>query len=254
MFKLNPNKSLGPDGLISGFYKSAWSILGEETTNAISQFFTNTDMPKATNSTILTLIPKFPGVTIIKDYRPISCCNTTYKVISKILVAKLKLLLPPIILPNQTTFIKGRLIIEKCMLASKLVLRYHKNLGPRKLTLKVDIDKAFDSLIWDFLTNCLTALNLPETYIRWIQECFTSPAYSVGINGMLHGYFKGTRGIRQGDPLSPYLFGLAMNILSQNLNDAAQNGTFQYHPKCEQSGLIHLCFADDLLFFSDGSS
>ncbi|KAL1189620.1 putative ribonuclease H protein [Cardamine amara subsp. amara] len=253
IFRLNQNKSPGPDGLTSGFYKSAWLILGAEVTNAISRFFNNPDMPRATNSTILTLIPKFPGATIIKDYRPISCCNTTYKAISKILVAKLKPLLPAIILPNQTTFIKGRLLIEKCLLASELVSGYHKNKGPKRLTMKVDITKAFDSLSWDFLFKCLTALNLPEIYISWIKACVTSPTYSVGINGRLHGYFKGTRGLRQGDPLSPYLFGLAMNILSQNLNDAAENGTFHYHPKCKESGLTHLCFVDDLLIFSDGS-
>lgn len=120
MFKLNPNKSPGHDGFTSGFYKSAWTVLGAEVINSISWFFTNPFMPKATNSTILPLIPKFLGATIIKDFRPISCCNTIYKVISKLLVAKLKPLLPNIILPNQTSFIKGRQLLES-LLASEIV-------------------------------------------------------------------------------------------------------------------------------------
>lgn len=211
-------------------------------------------MPRAVNATILTIIPKFPGATLIKDYRPISCCNTLYKLISKLLVTRLKPLLPKLILPNQTTFIKGRLLLENCLLASELVNGYHKNKGPKRVTLKINIAKDFDSITWDLLTECLHALQLLVIYINWLKECYTKISYSVSTNGRLHGFFKGSRGLRQGDPLSPYLFGLVMNILSQKLNDAAEEGKFNYHPKCQASGLTHLCFADDLLIFSDGSS
>lgn len=103
------------------------------------------------------------------------------------------------------------------------------------------------------MVQCLYALQPPEIYISWLKACFTTTSYSVCINGILHGFFKGTRGLRQVDPLSPYLFGLVMNILSQKLNDAAMDGKFYYHPKCKKSELTHLCFADDLLIFSDGS-
>lgn len=131
MFKLNPNKSPGPDGFTSRFYSCSWHILGREVTAAINNFFITGNLPTATNSTILTLIPKFPGASSIKDYRPISCCNTIYKVISKLLVSKLKLLLPEIILPNQSAFIKGRLLLENCLLASEIVSGDHKNKGPK---------------------------------------------------------------------------------------------------------------------------
>lgn len=145
MFKLNPNKSPGPDGLTSPFYSCSWHILGKEVTSAISKFFTTWNLPTATNSTILTLIPKFPGASSIKDYRHISGYNTTYKVIIKLLVSKLKLLLPHVILPNQSAFIKGRLLLENFLLASEIVSGDRKNKGPKRLTLKVDIAKAFDS-------------------------------------------------------------------------------------------------------------
>ncbi|XP_048634841.1 uncharacterized protein LOC125608411 [Brassica napus] len=253
MFRLNQNKSPGPDGFTSGFYKATWNILGSEVINAITLFFQTSTLPKATNSTILTLIPKFPGATIIKDYRPISCCNTLYKVISKLLVARLKPLLPAIILPNQTAFIKGRLLAENCLLAAEIVSGYHNHRGQKKLTLKIDIAKAFDSVRWDYLLACLKALNLPSDYIQWLSTCYSSPTFSVGINGRLHGFFNGTRGLRQGDPLSPYLFGIVINTLSQKLNEAAQSGLIGYHPNCKDSNLTHLCFADDLLIFTDGS-
>lgn len=136
---------------LQGFYKAVWTIIGPEVTNAITLFFQTSTLPKATNSTILTLLPKFPGASIIKDYRPISCCNTLYKVISKLLVARLKPLLPSIILPNQTAFIQGRLLAENCLLASEIVSGYHNQRSQKKLTLKIDIAKAFDSVRWDYL-------------------------------------------------------------------------------------------------------
>lgn len=90
MFKLNPNKAPGPDGLSSGFYKAAWGFLGEEVVGAILQFFNSSFLPASVNSTILTLVPKFPGASRVVDYKPISCLNTLYKVFSRLLVTRLK--------------------------------------------------------------------------------------------------------------------------------------------------------------------
>lgn len=113
LFRLNPNKAPGPDGLTSGFFRGAWDFLGSEVVNSISQFFVSGFLPTTCNSTILTLVPKRIGATMISDYRPISCLNTTYKVISRLLVARLKLILPELILPNQTAFIKKQIIAGK---------------------------------------------------------------------------------------------------------------------------------------------
>lgn len=94
VMKLNPNKSPGPDGLTSGFFKGAWSILGQEGVCSIQRFFITGFMPAAVNSTILSMVPKHPGASAVADYRPISCCSTLYKAVSKILVSKLKPILP----------------------------------------------------------------------------------------------------------------------------------------------------------------
>ncbi|CAA7017493.1 unnamed protein product [Microthlaspi erraticum] len=253
MFKLNPNKSSGPDGLTSGFYKSAWGILGDEVIASVSNFFVSSFMPASTNSTILTLVLKFPGASKISDYRPISCLNTLYKVVSKLLVARLKPILPDLILPNQTAFVKDRLLVENTVLAGELVNGYHKKGGTKKLTIKVDIAKAFDSVSWDFLFNCLEGLSIPNQFLHWLKSCICTTNFTIGYNGMVQGYFKGKRGLRQGDPLSPYLFVIAMNCLSTMLNKAAEEQKFNYHDKCHASKLTHLCFADDLLIFVEGS-
>lgn len=158
LLRLNPNKAPGPDGLTSGFYKAAWSIIGVEVTDSIAAFFTSAFLPAALNSTILSLVPKHPGASAITEYRPISCCTTIYKLISKILVAKLKPLLHDLVLPNQTVFIQGRLLIENTILATNLVDGFHKQKGPPCITLKIDIAKAFDTLNWDFLFIGLSSL------------------------------------------------------------------------------------------------
>lgn len=98
----------------------------------------------------------------------------------------------------------------------------------------------------------LQVLNFPPQFILWIKGCITRSRFSVSINGSLAGYFKGGCGIRQGDPLSSYLFVIVMNILSRLLNMAGQHGVFQWHPKCKRVALTHLCFADDLLIFIHG--
>ena len=253
LFKLNPNKAPGPDGLTSAFYKSSWSFLGLEVLSSITHFFHQSFMPASTNSTILALVPKRPGASSISDFRPISLLNTLYKLIARLLVRRIKPMLSDLIVPNQTAFVKDRLIVENTVLAGELVHGYHKKKGPKRITIKVDIAKAFDTLSWEFLLNCLIGLQLPPQLILWLKACICTPNFTVGYNGRVHGYFKGKRGLRQGDPLSPYLFVIAMNILSLMLNKAAADLKIKYHHKCSKSKLTHLCFADDLLIFMDGS-
>lgn len=166
LLKINPNKSSGPDGFTSGFFKAVWPILGLEVTNAITHFFSTGFLPSSANATILCLVPKFIGASAISDFKPISCCTTLYKTISKLLVVRLKSILPDLILPNQTAFIHGRLLLENTVLASEFVNNYHKDKGPKHIFIKVDIAKVFDTLRWDFLLNCLQGLCIPNQYIK----------------------------------------------------------------------------------------
>jgi hypothetical protein len=131
-----------------------------------------------------------------------------------------------------------------------VVCDYHKDKGPPQCTLKIDLMKAYDSLDWDYILHCLYCFRAPAVYIEWIRACITSPSFTIALNGTLVGHFSGKKGLRQGDPLSPYLFVLAMEELLLLLEEAATSPLFSFHPKCKVVRLNHLCFADDLLVFS----
>ncbi|KAK4384114.1 putative mitochondrial protein [Sesamum angolense] len=119
-----------------------------------------------------------------------------------------------------------------------------------RCALKVDLRKAYDTVEWDFLTAVLQLFGFPETFIGWVEECVTTPMFSVCINGNPHGFFKGSRGLRQGDPMSPFLFVLIMEVLQlMFLQLIDQNEGFSFHWRCKEIGLFQLCFADDLLLF-----
>lgn len=127
------------------------------------------------------------------------------------------------------------------------------NIEPRAM-LKVDLCKAFDSVRWSFVLSALRALDIPDIFVGWISECITTASFTVAINGSSGGHFRNTKGLRQGDPLSPYLFVLSMEVLSQLLHSRFQAGEIHYHPQTSLLHISHLMFADDIMIFFDGGS
>ena len=252
-FSLPRNKTSGPDGYSAEFFTGCWSVIGPEVTETVNEFFLSGRLLKQWNSTTLILIPKSPNAARTTEFRPISCLNTVYKVISKLLASRLQGLLPLVISPFQSAFMPGRLLAENVLLATEVVQGYNrKNIAPRAM-LKVDIRKAFDSVNWDFILSALRALNIPEKFVGWISECITTPTFTVCLNGSSSGFFKSSKGLRQGDPLSPYLFVLAMEVFSRVLQSRFDQGYISYHPKTSGISLSHLMFADDVMIFFDGT-
>ncbi|GKV30772.1 hypothetical protein SLEP1_g39552 [Rubroshorea leprosula] len=143
---------------------------------------------------------------------------------------------------------------ENILLAHELVKNYHRESLDPRCALKIDIMKAFDLVSWNFIFQVLIALGFPTQFVDWIRACITSAMFSISFNGNLISYFLGRRGVRQGDPLSHYIFVICMEIIYRMLNKAASEGQIAFHHNCAKTQLTHLCFADDLIIFTDGST
>ncbi|GJZ40645.1 protein LAZ1 [Tanacetum coccineum] len=173
--------------------------------------------------------------------------------ISKILTNRIIEGIKEVVSENQSAFVLGRRISDNILLTQELMHNYHRDRGPPRCALKVDIQKAYDTVDWRILGFILKCFGFHHTMITWIMACVTSPSFSISINGGIHGFFKGKRGLRQGDPLSPYLFTLVMEILTLILQRRMRlSDSFRYHKHCEDLQLINLCFADDLFLFARG--
>ncbi|XP_062109851.1 uncharacterized protein LOC133821712 [Humulus lupulus] len=198
-FIIHSIKSLGPDGYGSDFFKVMWPEIGDDVSGAILNFFLIGQIPNELNDVVISLVPKTEIPATAVDNRPITCCNTLYKCISKMLCSRLAEVLPYL----------------------------------------VDLSKAYDTIDWDFLEDLLKALCFPSKFINWIMVCLCGTSYSLMMNGRIHGRFKGEKGLRQGDPIPPLLFVLVMDYLTHLLQLASQDKNFKFHPMyfCDASSL-----------------
>ncbi|GJY33021.1 hypothetical protein Tco_0417490 [Tanacetum coccineum] len=156
----------------------------------------------------------------------------------------------------QEFFTNGKLFKELnhtiiALIPKELMHNYHLDRGVPRCAIKVDIQKAYDTVDWGFLKEVLMAFGFHHRMVAWIMECFTTTSFSISINGVLHGYFKGKRGLQQGDPLSPYLFTLIMEVLTLMLSRRVRDSElFTYYRYCSELEIVNLCFANDLFLFA----
>lgn len=253
LFSIHPDKAPGPDGFSASFYQSFWDIIGEDIASDIKSFFLSGSLDRRQNETHVRLIPKISGPKKVSDYRPIALCNTHYKIIAKLLTRRLQPLLPDLISEHQSAFVKGRAIADNVLITHE-ILHYlqHSSATVRcSMAIKTDMSKACDRIEWSFLRNVLVRLGFHEKWVTWIMACVTSVSYSYLINGAAQGRVEPSRGIRQGDPLSPYLFILCTEVLSGLCKKAQLHGSV-IGVKVSRHGpaINHLLFADDTMFFS----
>lgn len=252
LFDIDDGKAPGPDGYSSCFFKKSWAVIHEDFCLAVRDFFQSGAMLKQINHSIIALIPKSAHTSSASDFRPISCCNVIYKVIAKLLAARLSQALVPIISPMQNAFLGGRLMTDNIHLLQELLRNYERKRTSPRCLMKIDFKKAFDSVQWPFLRQLLLLLGFPSRFVHLIMQCVETASYSVAVNGSIYGFFPGKNGVRQGDPLSPYLFLVCMEYFSRMLRKASLSPGFRFHPKCDSLGVCHLAFADDVILLSRG--
>ncbi|XP_062080078.1 uncharacterized protein LOC133784822 [Humulus lupulus] len=253
LFGIPSTKSPGLDGYGSGFFKAAWQVVGNEVCYAISHCFETESFPSDLHETSLSLVPKVANPSRAINYRPIACCTTLYKCIAKLLCSRLALVLPAIVQPNQGAFIMGRSIAHNIMIFQDLIKNYGRAITSPRCAIKIDLSKAYDMVDWQFLEDLLKVLCFPMKFIGWIMVCLRNTSYSLLMNGRVQGKFKGKKGLRKGDPMSPLLFVLIMEYMTRRLQLVALEPSFRFHPMCKSLKLINLCFADDLILFCKGT-
>ncbi|KAI3466941.1 hypothetical protein Pfo_023604 [Paulownia fortunei] len=218
---------------------------------AAVDFFKGNSMPRSFTATSIVLIPKIENPKTWGDFRPISLCNVNNKILTKIISNRLVNILPEIISLAQSGFVKGRLISDNILLAQELMHTINDKRKHENVALKLDMNKAYDRVQWSFLYKVLRKMGFPDTSITLVQNCIEHCWFSVLINGVSAGFFQSSRGLRQGDPLSPSLFIIAADFLSRSLDTLFQhNKELKYHSKGGLN-ISHLAYADDIIIFTN---
>ncbi|GJZ58078.1 RNA-directed DNA polymerase, eukaryota [Tanacetum coccineum] len=220
------NKSPGPDGFTFEFFRKFWKVIGPDFCEAVEHFFKQGSFSKGCNSSFIALIPKVLDAKFVNDYRPISLIGCIYKVVTKILASRLAMVIAGLVSNTQSAFVAGRQILDGPFILNE-VLDWCKRKKKKALFFKVDFAKAYDSVRWDFLLDVLEAFGFGSTWCTWIRGISDFAKASLLVNGSPSDEFHIHRGLKQGDPLSPFLFILVMEALHLSVCKAVDEDVFK---------------------------
>ncbi|WVZ52900.1 hypothetical protein U9M48_003903 [Paspalum notatum var. saurae] len=242
------DKAPGPDGFTGTFFKTCWDIIKDDVTAAFHQLHDlNGSHFKLLNSANIVLIPKKLEAKYVGDYRPISLIHSIAKIFSKLLANRLAPYLDTLVSKSQSAFVRKRCIQDNFLYVQNTVRKFHKLKKPA-LFLKLDIQKAFDTVNLGYLLEILELMGFGHRWWEWISILFGSASSRALLNGSQGDSFEHRRGVRQGDPLSPMLFILAIDLLQQILNLATQHGILTPLP-LTSAKLRTSLYADDAAIF-----
>ena len=252
--ELNGDKAPGPDGFTTTFWQFGWEVVKSDIMGLFKDFYEHGSFVRSLNSTFMVLIPKRVGVEDLKDFRPISLTGSIYKLIAKVLANRLKKVMNKLVNLAQNAFVEGRQILDVSLIANEVIDSMLKK-KEKGVLCKLDIEKAYDNINWKFLIAVLGKMGFKEKWLGWIKWCISTASFSVMLNGSPEGFFRSSRGLRQGDPLSPYLFVLGMETFSLLVDRAAEGGFISGYKFKGRNGtkrqITHLLFADDTLIFCE---
>nr|GEU35933.1 RNA-directed DNA polymerase, eukaryota, reverse transcriptase zinc-binding domain protein [Tanacetum cinerariifolium] len=244
------NKSSGPDGFSFKFFKRYWGIIDRYVVAAVLLFFSTGSFPPGCNSSFIVLIPKTQEAKLVKDFRPISLIGSMYKSIAKILANRLSLVIPDLVSDVQSDFISSRQILDGPFILNEL-FSWCKRKNTKAMIFKVDFKKAFDSVRWDFLDEVLHKFGFGDKWRGWIQGCLSSAMGSILVNGSPTSEFQFYKGLKQGDPLSPFLFILIMESLHVSFENVLTAGLFKGIRLDDSLSHSHLFYAYDVVFVGE---
>ncbi|KAF7839819.1 DNA polymerase alpha subunit B [Senna tora] len=254
IFSMGPFKSPGPDGLNPVFFQSQWGIVSSSVYDMVRSIYQNPVLIEHINHTLIVLVPKTARPECLKDLRPISLCNVIYKAITKVLANRIKGIMPLLVATNQCSFVPERHSTDNVVVIQEVVHSMRCMKGKKGLmAIKIDLEKAYDRISWDFVVDTLKEVGFGDTFMNLIHHCLITPSLQILWNGGKTDSFKPSRGIRQGDPISPYLFVLCIERLA-HIQRAIGSG--DWRPiKLGREGppISHLFFADDLVIFLEAS-
>ncbi|CAN6679166.1 unnamed protein product [Malus baccata var. baccata] len=252
VFQMGGFKAPGPDGFQGIFYRSFWANIEGDVNHLIQSLIHDSVSPTMLNSTHIVLIPKVQNPESVSHFRPISFCNFSYKVLSKVLANRLKAVMPKIISPSQNAFVSGRQIQDNIGIAHEVFhfLKGRKSKHKFEMGIKIDMLKAYDRVEWVFLDSVMERMGFYSLWRKLIMGCVSSVKFAVILNGQLGKKFAPSRGLRQGNPLSPYLFLMVGEVLSSLIQVAVEKKLID-GVRLGVTGpvLSHIFFADDTLVF-----
>ncbi|XP_020109325.1 uncharacterized protein LOC109724810 [Ananas comosus] len=222
VFQLGGDKAPSPDGFPLRFYQVRWDTVKEDIMRLFQEMFEGRLSTNPIDYTYICLIPKKEGATRANDYRPISLLNGIQKILSKVLANRLEQVMDNLISPSQSAFLKGRNITDAYVTVAEL-LSWGNKKAIEGVTVKVDFEKAYDRIDWSFLFRILRWWGFDDKWCGWIEQCVCHAKAAILINGEATNWIKTKRGVRQGDPLSSFLFLLVAECLSRLTNEAIRN-------------------------------
>ena len=242
---MDNDKSPGNDGITKEFYIKFWDVVKEPLCASIQQSFIAGELSTSQKQAIIKLIEKKDrDKRFIKNWRPISLLNVDMKLISKVLASRLKSVISSIVNENQVAYVNNRFISESGRLISD-VLEITNSLNIEGLLMTVDIEKAFDSINHSFMICVLKNFGLGNGFRKWIQILLKNPESCVINGGKTTPYFKLERGTRQGDPISAYLFIIALEVVFSLIKENPDIESLKFFSHT----FLYSAYADDTTFF-----
>ena len=246
-FDCGSNKAPGPDGFNFRFVKRFWNLFEDDFYKILEEFYATGTINSGCGSAFITLIPKVKSPVGLKDYRPITLIGMISKVISKILTNRLKKVLGKVISESQSAFLSDRFILDGPLVVNE-IMDWLKKRKKKAFLLKIDFEKAYDNVNWHFLISMMSQMGFPVRWCTWIKGILVSSRASILVNGSPTFQFTSGKGLRQGDPLSPFLFLIVMECLSWMLDRAKIIGVHEgITLPANGVNINHLFYADDAL-------